>query len=138
MTFNQPQNKKSMKKVKNNQTFLFIIAVSILIFGVIIYMSHNIYKSHHYSSLSEGPFQELLILSEINNSVESGKTDEAYTYSEKLSTKYDGIKNLLLGDSSYHTGNIDNAKSFYALALNDNAVFIKKGAENRGIFIGFK
>jgi hypothetical protein len=138
MTFNQPKNKKSMKKTQKTQTFSFAIAISILILGVIIYMSHNIYKSNHYSDLAEGPFLDLLTLSEINSLVESGKTDDVYTKSEELSPKYEGIKDLLLGDSSYHAGNFNNAKSFYNLAINDKSSFVKKGAENRSIFIGFK
>lgn len=138
MSFNQPQNKKSIQKVNNIQKSFFLKAIIIIFIGVISYMSYKFYSNHQYISMSEKPFENLLILSEVNKLVDKGQTDDAFIASENISPEYNSVKDLLLGDASYKNENLDNAKSFYTLALDTQSTFIKKGSENRLIYISAK
>lgn len=104
-------------------------------------MSQGYYLNKQYEKDALKGFQDLNTLSNINSMIDKNDSDlknKVFDSSKELSSEYTSIRDLLVGDVSYHTKDIDDASKFYELANNDKALFLQKGIQNRLVYLSFK
>lgn len=141
MMNNQTKKHKNSNIADKIQTFSVFSLIIILLVGVGLYMSQGYYLNKQYEKDALKGFQDLNTLSNINSMIDKNDSDlknKVFDSSKELSSEYTSIRDLLVGDVSYHTKDIDDASKFYELANNDKALFLQKGIQNRLVYLSFK
>lgn len=141
MMNNQTKKYKNSNIADKIQTFSVFSLIIILLVGVGLYMSQGYYLNKQYEKDALKGFQDLNTLSNINSMIDKNDSDlknKVFDSSKELSSEYTSIRDLLVGDVSYHTKDIDDASKFYELANNDKALFLQKGIQNRLVYLSFK